>query len=1040
MSISADLRAPLSLQYWIGLPRERVRFARRFIGIAITLAAAKVFLNTVAFALFLANEGPLQLPRFYLLLALAAILLSIALGVVVDRWPKLRLARISLVGIMLAAGAGKLMIAAGMTGAYFIILATAFIFEIAIEILFWAACAAYVDTTELKRTTPLICLAIAVGGAFGGLLARALSWNVDAPDLLMIMVVFAGLAVLQFAVPADFAELPDDPSARASIDEPSNSQWGFLRAAVRHPLLVLIALNALALTILYGIAEFLILSVYREHYPQEQELTRFLGFVFALLQAAEFVLRASLSRTLLERASPLVRNLVFPLTSLVAFLALASSNKLVVAVIAHVNAEAASNAIFQPVHNANFLALPLRIQGRARTVSEGVFYPSGLAIAGALLWWLDSVEATTAAHFIAVVFTLVFILINVGVGVLFLPALKAHVGLGLIKPRPTSAVVMPAPHVRVLLESPESELRLVGLALARQLGPDGLEDDLLALAGHPDRATRAALARLIDAGPEIWVQDFLDKCLSGDGEERLKLALLVMLIRKMRPTPEGMRRILGAHDPAVVALGHAVADGIEAWPKIQALIRSSRVCSDLVDAIVSAGRADLAPLLLECLPTAEPEQQRRALVLLNGSVAAPDGAAADFLRHLATRRDPGVRAEALVLLSRARSGAAAVRQLIAALGDPEARVRRRVGEALCDYGDRATALLRHQLGTLGAASPDAVWVLTRIGSPLARRVLADFLRKLQQDARRSALLLEWIAAAPDRASWSALELCLRDYQACMVDVVLAALSPAVELRLARQLRAALRGSDQRRRASAFELIAAVPGPQLPPGAVELLRCLLLGAGANAREGASRPNGPESVRTHALASMSPWVRLAAGLSLTCASLSPQVLRPAGLAGSDHRIGAGDHDMAMDPQSFERIIALKRMPLFRYMPFDTVAQVARSAQVRTYLTGEEVVADGARRQDLLILEAGALTIGDRDGGHVLAAPACFGEVALSGERMSWPRITALEEARVSFLRATIFEELCREHPEIAIELCRLLARRLQGTGDASSGASE
>lgn len=146
------------------------------------------------------------------------------------------------------------------------------------------------------------------------------------------------------------------------------------------------------------------------------------------------------------------------------------------------------------------------------------------------------------------------------------------------------------------------------------------------------------------------------------------------------------------------------------------------------------------------------------------------------------------------------------------------------------------------------------------------------------------------------------------------------------------------------------------------------------------------------------------------------------------------------MAMDPQSFERIIALKRMPLFRYMPFDTVAQVARSAQVRTYLAGEEVVADGARRQDLLILEAGALTIGDRDGGHVLAAPACFGEVALSGERMSWPRITALEEARVSFLRATIFEELCREHPEIAIELCRLLARRLQGTGDASSGASE
>jgi hypothetical protein len=651
---------------------------------------------------------------------------------------------------------------------------------------------------------------------------------------------------------------------------------------------------------------------------------------------------------------------------------------------------------------------------------------------------LDTVGATAAVHFIAVVFALIFILLNVGVGVLFLPALKANVSSGLIKPGATSAVAMPAAHVRVLLESPESELRLVGLALARQLGPDGLDDDLLALAGHPDRATRAAVARLIDAAPALWAQDFLDRCLSGDGEERLKLALLVMLIRDMRPTPEWMRRILGAHDPAVVALGHAVADGIEAWPKIQALIRSSRVCSDLVDAIVSAERADLAPLLLGCLSTAEPEQQRRALVLLNGSVARPDAAAVDLLRHLATRRDPAVRAEALVLLSRARSGAAAVRQLIAALGDPEARVRRRAAEALCEHGDRATALLRHQFGTLTAASPDAVWVLTRIGSPPARRVLADFLRKLQQEARRSALLLEWIAAAPDRPSWSALELCLRDYQACMVDVVLAALSPAVGSHLARQLRAALRGSDQRRRASAFELIAAVPGSQLPPGAVDLLRCLLLGTGGDAREWASRLNGPESVRTHALAAMSPWVRLAAGLSLACASLAPQALQTAGAAGSGDRIGAGDHDMAMDHEGFERIIALKRMPLFRYMPFDTVAQVARAAQVRTYRSGEEVVADGGRRQDLLILEAGALTIGDRDRGHVLAAPACFGEVALSGERMSWPRITALEEARVSFLRATIFEELCREHPEIAMELCRLLARRLQGTGDAPSGS--
>jgi HEAT repeat protein len=1031
VSIHADLRAPFSLQYWLGLPRERVRFARRFIGIAVTLAAAKVFLNTVAFALFLANEGPGQLPRFYLVLALAAIVLSIGLGIVVDRMPKLHLARITLVMIMLASAAGKLMLAAGLPGAYFAILATAFIFEIAIEILFWAACAAYVDTTELKRTTPLICLAIALGGAFGGLLARALSWTVDAPDLLVIMVVFAGIALFQFAVPADFDELQDSQSPAAAGDEAPRGEWRLLRLATRHPLLVLLALNALALTILYGIAEFLILSVYREHYPQEQELTRFLGMVFALLQACEFVLLASLSRTLLERATPLVRNLVFPLSSLICFLGLAFSNRLAVAVIAHVNAEAASNAIFQPVHNANFLALPLRIQGRARTLAEGVFYPTGLAIAGALLWWLEAAGAIAAAEFIAVMFTLVFILINVGVGVLFLPTLIANVGSGLVGPARTAAAAMPPPGMRALLGMRQPERRSVGGMPARHLGPERLEDDLLALAAHPDRATRTALARLIDSAPAPWVAGFLDRCLSGEAEERLKLALLVMLIRRTQPTPECTQRVLDAHDPAVVALGHTVTQGVGAWPRIQPLVRSSRVSSDLVDAIVAAGRTDLAPLLLACLPTAEPEQQRRALVLLNAAVVPSGSSVSEVALSLARRRDPAVRGEAIVLLSRTSSSAAAVRQLIASLDDPDARVRRRAAAALCDHGDRATARLRHRLAGLTPASLDAAWVLARIGTSRARRVLAAYLRALQQDAESSAQLLGWIAASPDPARWSALELCLRDHQAGMLDVILAALPPAIDPRLARRLRVTLRGSDQRSRASAFELIAAVPASQRPPGAVDLLRYLLLGNGADARGPALGANGPEMVHTQARASMSPWVRRAAALSLACASLPLPAVPPAGAAEVVDRDGAGDCDMAMDFEEFERIIALKRMPLFRYVPFDIVAEVARTAQVRAYAAGEEVVAADTRRQDLLVLEAGALTLAHRDGDQTLAAPGCFGEVALCGERMPWPRITALENSRVSFLRAAIFEELCREHPEIAIELCRLLARRLRAT---------
>jgi CRP-like cAMP-binding protein len=135
------------------------------------------------------------------------------------------------------------------------------------------------------------------------------------------------------------------------------------------------------------------------------------------------------------------------------------------------------------------------------------------------------------------------------------------------------------------------------------------------------------------------------------------------------------------------------------------------------------------------------------------------------------------------------------------------------------------------------------------------------------------------------------------------------------------------------------------------------------------------------------------------------------------------------MGLEDEELERIITLKRTPLFRYIPFETMVEVARSVQPRVYLAGEEVMTDSTGRQDLLILGAGVLSIGNPEGAVRLSAPACFGEAALVGERMPWPRITAVEDSRVWFLRATIFQELCHEHPEMAIELCKLLARRVR-----------
>jgi hypothetical protein len=1025
LGLPSAIRA-LSLQRWIGLPAARARCVGHFLAIAATLAATKVLLSTIGVALFVADQGAAGLPPFYLGFAALAILLSFGLSSIIDRAPKVLLAQITFGGLLVGTAALRLLLALEVPGVSFALLASATAFEIIFDIVFWVVVATYLDTFEFRRATPLVYMAFALGGAAGGALGRMGAGTLPPADLLLLLLPAAALVVVQLGVVAGrFREVPEyhPDTADESFEKPGLVPLA--RIVRRYPLALLIALNALAGTLLYGLSEFLIVLIYQARFTSEAELAQFLALLFAFMQILEFGLLYTLTRFLLERSGPIVRNLAFPLTSLGGLIFLTVNPRLLAAVVVHVNIEILANALLLPISNANYAPLPLALQGRARTLSEGIFYPTGLALAGAVLWTADPETAVLQVEFAALIFSGLFVLLGAGVGLLFVPTLHANVGSGLIRLSGTTTVAPPASRVRALLQSREPELRRLGLALAQRLDPSGFADDLLTLAAHPDRTSRTELAQLIAAAPRSWAQTFLDKCLTAGSEEALNLALLVMLIQHAPLQPEQAPRVFGARDPAVVVLGHVVTEGLGALPRIRSLIQRSAVASALVDAIVNAQRTDCAALLLACLETAGPEQQHRALVMLNESAAPPP---ADVVPLLARHRNPGVRAEAIVLLSRTCSRPIAVRRLIAALDDRDGRVRRRAAEELCQHGDRATALLRHRLGVVTMASLEVVWILARIASPRARHLLAAYIRTLEQDTQGTARLLLTIAASPERARWAALEFCLRDHRERIVDVVLGALSPAVEARLARRLRNSVRGADQRSRANAYELIAAVPASRRTPGAVALLRRLLFEDSFDTGLAASRTDGPEHVLDQAMACMGPWVRRAAALSMPSSPSRP-ARRPANVAGPAERNHGEEGNMGVDDQEFERVIALKRTPLFRCVPFETMVEVARSVRSRGYLAGEEVIASSTDRQDLLILEAGALAIEDAEGTTKLAAPACFGEVVLLGEPPLFQRVVAIEDSTVLRLHRVIFRDLIEDHPELGMELAKLLARRLR-----------
>ena len=144
-----------------GMPRDRVACLLHFAALAATLAIARVLLNTIGATLFLVHEGPDRLPLFYIVLAVVTVLLSFGLSRVIDRLPRIRLAQAVFGGCLLGAAALRWPVALDAPGVYFVLLASAHIYEIVLDIVLWVVIAGF---TEFGRAQTLDALRLHVPG------------------------------------------------------------------------------------------------------------------------------------------------------------------------------------------------------------------------------------------------------------------------------------------------------------------------------------------------------------------------------------------------------------------------------------------------------------------------------------------------------------------------------------------------------------------------------------------------------------------------------------------------------------------------------------------------------------------------------------------------------------------------------------------------------------------------------------------------------------------------------------------------------------
>ena len=1005
--------------------------------LAVTLAAAKVILSTAGVSLFLAKEGPEQLPLFYVLLAAVSILLSAGFGGVVDRVPRITLGQAMFLGTLLGAASLRILIALQLPAVSYALLASAHLYEIVLDIVFWLVVAAFLDVIELKRGTAFIYMALAAGGVAGGALTSALSPWVATEDLLLALPVIGLIAAAQFGLARRrLQELPDPQRSEADTPGALENLRVLPRLVARYPLILLIALNALLLTVLYGLCEYLVFTAYAERFADGAALTRFLALMFAGIQVLEFALLYVLSRPLLERAGPLARNLVFPLTSLACLSGLAFGQKLPAAIVTHLNAEAISNAVFQPVNNANYAALPVRFHGRVRTLADGVFYPSGLALAGVMLLSLQDRLALGQVTYIAMVFALVFILINVGVGALYLPTLVRNLRAGILHFADAAPSldgppeVLPEP-VGELLRSADPEARALGLDLAAHLDPAPFLAELCRLAPSADRSSWRALVRLLARAPAAQLPSLLDDLLDGDAAPGQLIALQIKLLRGERVTTRQAERLAASPSRSVAALAALTGWPAEAAPACLAAARpvlpwcgDAETAADVIDACAQAGRAELADLLLTVIAAAPPEQQRQGLAALPQIVAGEHPGAATLVRSLLHHSDVRLRAEAVRVLAVVADLPSAMAALAAALGDPSRLVRQRAAVALAAKGERA---IPSAAAKLRARDPGlveaAISTLGRIGSRRAVAALRALLEPACRDGLRNLEWLRRLPRGPEHRAWLALELALEDHNRRIVDQVLDVVAALAGERSLGALRQALAADDQRTRANALEALLASPQRRL----VQPILPLLENVHGDDEALASRPVGAAGrarILTAALGSADPWVRSGAIHTAKALKIAPPAAR------SEHGSRNAGAPTTTTELDMDRILPLKRVALFRHLPLDTLLAVTRVLEHRPYLAGETILAAGTRWDHFCIVESGSVDLFPAGGAvERLTAPAHFGELILADERIPSPRVVAAGDCVLLRLHRIAFQDLSRDYPDMLMELCKLLASRLR-----------
>lgn len=1006
------------------------RLAGLLIFLYFSLAFGVVFVQSMAFGVFIAEYGVQGLPYSYISIAFLASLVALLYIRISSR---VTFTRLLFINLSFLVGGSLLLWLALNTPLYHL---AAFLlplwFQISINLVnlaVWSLAGTLLNFQQGKRLFPLLGAGNWLANIVGGLFIPALVASVGAANLLFLAALCFGSSVYVLrTITRSYLHVAPVAPRVGGAARPSQTPQGIFRDRY--------VLYILAYIALWWVAFYFVDNIFYDRafaqFPDANQLTAFIGSLLSVMGIVALIASVAINSRVIARFGLKVGLLAMPVLVTVCLAVLAFGGSLgaplllvfALGTFAKLTNVALGFSLSQSANAIVYQSLSETIRKRVQATAEGVVQPVAIGVAGLTLLALT---AGLKFNYIGLAYTfialgsawLIVILLLSGnyVNALTQAITKRRLGESpTILPDPDSVALL-----RARLHDPHPGVAVYALTQLEVLDPQAVSGELGNLIQHPAaEVRRQAFLRIEDLKDKSLLNQVRGQ-LAVETDPSVQEAALSALaaITDGEPSPQ-LTAALNQTDAAVLR-GALVgwlkyADDATARQKLDSLISSASIAERnlAIEILGQVNRPEFLPHLLTACNS--PETARAAELALE-SIGVP--ALLAIQTAFSAQDAPRLRLMTLSHVLGRVGGKQAQTILLSRLFSPDSELRSHIFTALCrsDYhAPDASDIFR----AVRTEATQAAWVSS---------VQVD-LPKNDDTALLSAALQQFITETRER-----------------VLLLLAFIGDAKSITSARET---LLSGAVEKHGYALEIIDTQLPAEWKPWVVPVVEDIA----PNERLMRLRALAPQAHQTAderlgALIgggidhSMTNWTRACA--IYTATRLDARACEPAITAASAdsdalvsttarwalarYSAGAPKGKDAMF-STIEKVIILKTVDLFSRMPDNVLAEVADLLEQVDVNPDETIFKQGDAGDSLYVIVDGSVRVHDDQRVlNQMGERSVFGELALlTGEPRS-ASVTAAEPTRLLRLERALFYQLVSERPEVATGVIQVLVNYVQ-----------